>query len=121
MSESKSVLLFATARSPVEAFLPAAEKLLAGAPQQTVANHYSDGSNQFHCGEWTGAPGTWKVRYSEHEFCYMTRGRILITDAAGVSTTVQAGDAFVIPAGFTGTWQVLEPAHKYYVIFEPRQ
>jgi uncharacterized cupin superfamily protein len=25
----------------------------------------------------------------------------------------------VIPAGFTGTWEVLEPTAKLYVIYEP--
>lgn len=113
------LLLFRSSPSPVEALLPAPEKILAGMPNQTVANHYSDGSQQFHCGEWTGEPGVWQVSYSEHEFCYVTRGRVVITDEAGQATTVAAGDAFVIPAGFKGTWQVLEPTHKYYVIFEP--
>lgn len=116
----KQVLMFAGVKSPIERFVPAAEKVLAGTPAQTVANHYSDASNQFHSGEWTGEPGTWKVSYSEHEFCYVTRGRIRIVDAAGAETEVKAGDAFIIPAGFKGTWQVLESAHKYYVIFEPR-
>jgi len=118
--EIKSVLMFASAQSPIEAFLPAVEKVLAGSPKQTVANHYSDASGQFHSGEWTGEPGTWRVNYTEHEFCYVTRGRIVITDAAGTVTTVQAGDAFMIPAGFKGVWQVTESAHKYYVIFELR-
>ena len=122
MSDSdKSVLLFAGLKSPIEAFLPLAEKVLAGNPQQTVANHYSDASGQFHSGEWAGEPGCWTVNYSEHEFCYLTRGHVRITDALGVITEIKPGDAFVIPAGFKGTWEVLVSAHKYYVIFEPRQ
>ncbi|HLD67170.1 MAG TPA: cupin domain-containing protein, partial [Pseudomonas sp.] len=28
------------------------------------------------------------------------------------------GDRFVIPAGFSGTWEVLEPCRKVYVMFE---
>ena len=32
--------------------------------------------------------------------------------------TVKTGDNFVIPAGFEGTWETIEPASKYYVIFE---
>jgi len=31
-----------------------------------------------------------------------------------------AGDAFVIPAGFTGTWEVLDDCAKIYAIFEAR-
>ena len=42
------------------------------------------------------------------------------TNAAGQSSMeVRAGDSFVVPAGFAGTWQVLERARKLYVILEP--
>ena len=122
MSEPrKSVLMFTGLKSPIEAFVPAVEKVLAGQPQQTVANHYSDASGQFHSGEWTGEPGCWTVNYSEHEFCYLTRGRVRLTDESGAITEIKAGEAFIIPAGFKGTWEVLASAHKYYVIFELRQ
>ncbi len=30
-----------------------------------------------------------------------------------------AGASFVIPAGFNGVWEVLEPTAKLYVIYEP--
>lgn len=114
------LVMFAHCDSATERFLPAAEKLIGGHPEQTVRNHYSDASQQFHAGEWTGEPGIWRVRYSEHEFCYITRGRVRITDAAGRETLVQAGDAFMVPAGFSGRWEVLEPTHKFYVIFEAK-
>ncbi len=116
----KKLLMFPVANTPVDSFMPMADRLLAGQPAQTVANHYSDATGQFHSGEWTGEPGRWQVRYTEHEFCYVTRGRIAITDADGQTTVVKSGDAFMVPAGFTGVWEVLEPAHKYYVIFEPK-
>jgi uncharacterized cupin superfamily protein len=31
-----------------------------------------------------------------------------------------AGDAFVVPAGFAGTWEVAEDCTKFYALFEPR-
>jgi uncharacterized cupin superfamily protein len=31
---------------------------------------------------------------------------------------IAAGDTFVIPAGFVGTWEVLEDCRKIYAIFE---
>ncbi len=119
-TDSPGLVMFAQMNSASERFLPAAEKLVSGQPEQTVRNHYSDASQQFHAGEWTGEPGIWRVRYSEHEFCYITRGRVRITDAAGRETLVQAGDAFIVPAGFSGRWEVLEATHKYYVIFEAK-
>lgn len=32
-----------------------------------------------------------------------------------------AGDQFVIPAGFRGTWETIETCRKIYVIFEPSE
>jgi hypothetical protein len=63
---------------------------------------------------------TWRVGYSEYEYCLMLEGRILIRADDGTETLVSAGDSFVIPAGFSGTWQVLEKARKVYVIYEPK-
>ena len=49
----------------------------------------------------------------------MLEGCILIREDDGSETLVVAGDSFVVPAGFSGTWQVLEKARKVYVIFDP--
>jgi uncharacterized cupin superfamily protein len=32
--------------------------------------------------------------------------------------TLSAGDSVVIPRGFVGTWEVVEPTQKIYVIYE---
>ena len=97
---------------------PDAAKILAGAPRATVDNRYSDPSQQFHCGVWASTPGRWQVSYSEHEFCYLLEGRVRLVASDGVAVEFGAGDAFVVPAGFTGTWETLEAARKHYAIFE---
>ena len=33
--------------------------------------------------------------------------------------TLSAGDSVVVPRGFIGTWEVVEPTRKIYVIYEP--
>jgi len=112
-----AIVDFRTAGAPVEApFEPA--KLLAGAPRATVDNRYSDPSQQFHCGTWASTPGRWKVRYTEHEFCYLLSGRVRLVSSDGVAVEFGPGDAFVVPAGFSGTWETLESARKHYAIFE---
>lgn len=103
----------------IEAYQVDAARLVDGDPRQGVANLYSDVSAQFHCGIWVAEPATWRVRYSEHELCHMLEGRILIREDGGEPVEVRAGDSFVVPAGFSGTWQVLERARKLYAIFEP--
>lgn len=103
-----------------ERFEVAGEKLLAGDPRQGLANLYSDASGQFHCGVWEAAPATWRVQYREHEFCHLLAGRIRIRENGGGEVELGPGDSFVVPAGFRGVWEVLEPARKLYVVFEAK-
>ncbi len=97
---------------------PDADRLLSGTPQLSVWNHYADASNQFFAGVWASTRGKWRVRYVEHEFCCMTQGRVRVTSAAGEQWEFTAGDSFVVPGGFEGTWEVLEDCRKLYAIFE---
>jgi len=99
---------------------PPAERLLAGNPQLEVRNYFSDPSEQFFAGRWSATRGKWRVRYSENELCVMVAGRVLLESAAGARESFGPGDAFVVPAGFVGTWEVLEDCTKIYAIFEPR-
>ena len=98
-----------------------AEKRIAGDPRQTVWNHYSDPSGRFSTGIWHSEPGKWHIRYSEHEYCRVLQGVSVIRDAQGQATQVVAGDEFVIPRGFCGTWEVVEATRKVYVIYQPEE
>ncbi len=104
---------------PAERFTAAPEKLVSGGGDQAVWNVFSDTTGQFHCGLWEGAVGTLRVAYTENELCVILAGRVELADSAGGSRTYGPGDAFVIPAGFTGTWTTLEACRKIYAIFEP--
>lgn len=97
------------------------ERLLPGSPTPTqfVRNAFSDATGRFFGGIWRSSAGRWRVRYTENELCVLTEGRVRITDDAGQAWAYGPGDCFVIPAGFQGTWEVLEPARKFYAIYEP--
>lgn len=112
------IIDFRDAGSPVDAPFEVA-RILDGAPRATIDNRYSDPTQRFHCGTWTSTPGRWRVSYTEHEFCYLLAGRVRLTASDGAACEFKAGDAFVIPAGFTGTWETLEAARKHYAILEP--
>lgn len=62
--------------------------------------------------------GKWSIRYTEHEYCRILEGLSLITAADGQAVTVRPGDEFVIPRGFVGTWEVLQPTRKRFVMHE---
>jgi uncharacterized cupin superfamily protein len=87
-------------------------------PQQHVRNLYTDRTGQFHGGIWRSSVGAWRVNYTESELCVLTQGRVRLSDDAGRSWTFGPGDCFVVPSGFSGLWETLEPARKFYAIFE---
>jgi len=94
------------------------ERVIKGQPLERVNNQFTNAKNNFFCGVWESSEGQWNLNYTEDEFCYMIEGQAIITDEQGCSETVNAGDAFVIPAGFTGTWQTIGHAKKFYSIYE---
>ena len=101
-----------------ERSVPAADRLVAGTPELVVRNFYGEATGQFFAGRWSATRGKWRVSYTEHELCVMTSGRVVIESAAGERYAFGPGDAFVVPAGFTGTWEVVEDCSKIYAIFE---
>ena len=106
---------------PGESASPRPETILAGIPHAHAANQYADERGEFFCGVWSSTPGKWRVRYTEHEFCVIIEGRVRIESADGVRREFGAGGAFVVPAGFEGTWEVLVACRKWYAVFEPKR
>ena len=107
----------AASLAPEEYFL-ASDKLILGNPKQTIWPHYTDPSAKFLTGIWQSEIGKWRIHYTEEEFCQMLQGVSVVTGADGKAVTLKAGDNFVIPRGFQGTWEVLELSRKIYVIYE---
>jgi len=114
----QDIVDFSEATPVPERFRPAAEKVFKGDPEQTIYNHYGSPCGQMNAGVWEGAVGQWTVNYTEHEYCEIVQGVSVLRDADGNAKTLRAGDRFVIPAGFKGTWEVLEHCRKIYVVFE---
>jgi uncharacterized cupin superfamily protein len=103
-----------------ESSVPPADRLLGGNPRHQVRNYFSDASQQFHTGVWTSTRGKWRIQYSESEFCALTRGRVALENLQGERWEFGPGEGFVVPAGFVGTWEVIDDCTKFYAIFEAR-
>jgi len=101
-----------------ESSSPAAERVVEGHSKHLIANYYVDPTQQFFAGRWSGTKGAWRVRYTETEFCHLLAGRVRLTSTDGVTQEFGVGDSFVVPAGFEGTWTVLEDCTKVYALFE---
>ena len=103
---------------PAEAGKP--DNAISGNPETRLQNYFTDPTGQFFSGIWESSPGKWPVRYSESEFCAILEGKCILTDEKGRAETFAKGDSFVIPGGFTGTWETVDAVKKLYAIFDPK-
>lgn len=95
-----------------------AAKCVRGQPIQRTWNQFTSSDEKFFCGTWEAEPGCWNIAYTENEYCHILSGRSVLRDSSGEEQLLQAGDQFVIPAGFEGQWEVLETTSKIYVIYQ---
>ncbi|MFG1478814.1 cupin domain-containing protein [Xanthobacter sp. V4C-4] len=86
----------------------------------TVHEWYQDQSGAFSAGFWASERSTLAVNYEEDEFCVILEGTVELTDASGHVEAYQAGESFLIPSGFTGTWRNVTPVRKFYVVHLPK-
>ena len=93
---------------------PDPAKVLFGDPVHSTWNLERRGG--LYAGLWHSTVGEWTCTYSEWEYVHILAGVSVLTDTAGMTTTLKAGDSFVIRPGFAGTWRVVEPTLKDYVI-----
>lgn len=101
-----------------EHFSTAPDKVLAGAPQQTLWHCFTNTDGTFSAGIWQSTPGTHKVNYSEDEVICILEGKVMMTDTEGNEMRFSEGDMFVISSGFSGTWTTVEDVKKLYVSYE---
>ncbi|MGV8998551.1 MAG: cupin domain-containing protein [Parvibaculaceae bacterium] len=119
MLKSAAKLVAVTTMTLPETGAPDPARLLSGTPQHRTWNAHETPDGAFFAGIWESDAGSWAIEYTEAEFCHILEGESRLTDADGHVTTVRAGDAFVIPAGFSGTWEVVSRTRKHYAIYNP--
>jgi uncharacterized cupin superfamily protein len=101
------------------AYWPERSHILSGKPEQTATYVYKSPDGLFAAGIWTCQPGKFRIDFGRAEFIQLLAGVVTVTDAEGLSKTYRAGDAFVTPAGFSGTWDVIEPIKKHFTWYGP--
>jgi uncharacterized protein len=100
---------------------PDKSKLISGTYKTNTWNHFSGEDGRLFSGIWESTPGKVMVEYAEWEFCHFIQGEAVLTRAEdGKSWRMKRGDAFIIPAGFKGTWQTVRKVKKHYVILMPK-
>lgn len=99
---------------------PRPDRLVSGNPRRTTWNHFTSSSGEVDAGIWACEVGSWRIAFPDNkdEFFFVTEGRCRLVDQHGHAVEAGPGNALVIPAGFHGTFEVLEPVKKHYVIVE---
>lgn len=117
--QTPSVQLFSDTAPEAEFDYPRSERLVKGNPQRTTWSHYVNSSNEVFMGVWASEIGAWNIEMgsTEDEYFYVIEGSGRIYNDE-MSKAFVVGDAVIIPAGFKGTFEVLEPLKKHYVIVE---
>ena len=79
----------------------------------TLSVERSDGVET---GIWACTPGRWRRKIKAQAFCHFIQGRCTFTPDDGEIVHLQAGDALMLPANSSGTWDIQEPVRKTYVL-----
>jgi len=103
-----------------EAGKPDPLKLIKGKYLTRTWNHDTAEDGRLYCGIWECTPGKVSCTYEEWEFCHIIQGKAVLTNDKGKKWTVKKGDAFIIPAGFKGSWETVTKLRKHYVILLPK-
>src|SRR5690349_923161 len=82
----------------------------------TTREWYVDPSGRFRAGIWTSEPKRNETRYRKDELCVLLQGVVRLTAEDGHVETYRAGDAFIVPNGFRGTWETVETVRKVYAV-----
>jgi len=99
---------------------PRPERLLAGHPRRetwSTVDTAVQGARPF-CGVWRCEPGHWRIEMAdgEHELFTVLTGRCRVHAEDGRFAEAGPGEAIAIPAGFRGSFEVIEALTKTYAI-----
>jgi uncharacterized cupin superfamily protein len=99
---------------------PRPDRLVKGNPLRATQEHFLAPAGDLSAGIWACEPGAWNIAFApgKDEFFCIISGRVRITDSNGHDAEFGPGEAGVIPAGFTGCFEVLEAVRKHYVVLE---
>lgn len=92
------------------------DRVVEGDPQHVTRMQFESPDGKLVAGTWTSTPGKWRAFTDRDEFCTILSGHVRLVDESGEAKTFRTGDAFLIPNGFRGYWDVVETTTKHFVI-----
>ncbi len=92
------------------------DRVVEGDPRHQSTTFFANEAGDVIAGTWTSTPGKWHAFNERDEFCYIVTGHVRLIAEDGSAQTFKTGDAFLIPNGFRGYWDVVETTTKHFVI-----
>lgn len=80
---------------------------------------FRDPSGQVLVAFWEGEPGIVHLGpWPYDEVCVLLEGKVALIDEQGDRREFEAGESFVVPRSFSGTWETVEPSRKIFVAID---
>ena len=113
-----AIVKFDKPSTPPDIDHPREERREIGAPERRTWVLYESAPAGLVAGIWECEVGRWRIQMdpTEHEYMVVLAGRCRLHATDGTYTEAGAGEALVIPAGFAGSFEVLETLRKHFVI-----
>lgn len=93
-----------------------------GSPSIQGHTYFAHPDDGVSCVVWSATPYRIHPKQrADYEFSVLLEGSVVITDGKGIDTQVHAGDAFVLPPGFTYQWGQNVPTLKFALSYTPPQ
>lgn len=92
------------------------DRVVEGDPHHQSRTLFRNAAGDVIAGTWTSTPGKWHAFTDRDEFCCIVSGHVRLISEDGTVLTFKTGDAFLIPNGFRGFWEVLSTTTKHFVI-----
>ena len=88
----------------------------SGEPMMSGSIWYEAPDGSVQVGLWACTPGGWSITdRPDTETVRILAGRARLTDAGGTAVELTTGDVLVLPKGWSGRWDILEPVRKLFV------
>jgi uncharacterized cupin superfamily protein len=100
---------------------PLPERRIKGNPRRVTKEYFANDLHGVRAGTWEAETGAYRIALesSKHEFFHILTGKVAISLPDGSGTVAySAGDTGIIPPGFEGIFEIVEPASKFWVVTE---
>ena len=107
--------------APAQIDRPQPHRLIDGNPVRQTLNLVDvAATGRLYCGVWRSEPGHWAIVMgaAECELFTVLQGRCRVHSSDGSSQEAGPGEAVFIPAGFTGSFEVIEAMMKTYAVVD---